>query len=149
MGGQRKTNRNRFYRVWESIKQRCLNPNQKDFKNYGGRGIGISSDWFPFEGFLRDMYGSYLDHVKEFGIGNTFIDRIDNNVGYLKENCRWATRQENNRNKRNLRYFEYKNEKMILPMWAERFKINPFTLSSRVYGYGWSIEKALSTPIKI
>lgn len=81
------------YISWKQMKQRCLNPNAPDYKNYGGRGVTICEKWIKFAGFYEDM--------GERPEGLT-LDRIDNNGNYNKENCKWSTRAEQNRNKRGL-----------------------------------------------
>jgi hypothetical protein len=73
------------YQTWESMNQRCNNPNHKKYKWYGGRGITIDPSWKSFKQFLADM-GPRPP-------GKT-LDRIDNDLGYSKGNCRWATSQE-------------------------------------------------------
>lgn len=83
------------------MKQRCHNPSSKDFARYGARGITVSEKWFDFTGFMDDMRESYEKHVKEYGERNTQIDRVDNNDGYNKYNCRWVTMRENLNNRRN------------------------------------------------
>lgn len=92
--------RTRFHRIWLHILDRCKNRNNTEYNIYGGRGITYDPKWEQFEGFMEDMYESYLEHVKEYGESNTSIDRIDVNGNYCKENCRWATNKEQSRNKR-------------------------------------------------
>ena len=82
----------REYNTWHHMKQRCLDPAYKQYGDYGGRGITISKKWMKFENFLADMGTCPEDH---------FLDRIDNDKGYSKRNCRWVTRTVNNNNRRN------------------------------------------------
>lgn len=78
------------HNIWRNIRQRCNNPNNKDYKYYGARGITVCSRWEIFENFLADM-GVPSD--------KDTIDRIDTYSGYSKENCRWVTIQENLQNR--------------------------------------------------
>lgn len=87
-----------FYRKWKSMKNRCYNKKDCEYHNYGGKGIVFSDEWLNFEIFKKDMYKSYLIHVKKFGVKNTTIDRIDSNKNYDKSNCRWATWKEQSLN---------------------------------------------------
>lgn len=88
----------RLYRIWTSILYRCTRPANKQYKNYGGRGITICEEWKDFNKFCEDV-GLRPD--------DTFhLDRIDNDKGYFKENCRWTSPKNNHRNKRNNKIYK-------------------------------------------
>lgn len=125
------------YSTWNNILQRCLNPNIGYFDNYGGRGIKVCDRWLEFENFLADM--------GEPPIGLS-IDRINNDRGYCKENCRWATRSEQNMNRRNTLYVEFRNERITL---MDLSKNSGIPYNSLLYRYknGWDMELAVSTPV--
>ena len=126
------------YKIWSGIKRRCCNPNEENYKNYGGRGIKICHEWNDsFEIFYRDM-GERPQ--------GTSIERIDPNGDYCKDNCRWATTKEQCNNRTNNRYIEYNGNKRTIAQWSEVLNIKYGTLYNRIYAKKWSVEKAFTTP---
>lgn len=123
----------REYSCWLAIRQRCLNPNDPRFKDYGGRGISLCERWLDFENFLKDM------GPRPAGCS---IDRSDNSLGYQPDNCRWATRKQQQNNTRRCVVLTFGGESMTATQWAERIGIKPHTLLTRIKR-GWSTEKAL------
>ena len=82
----------RLYPIWNEMVQRCNNPKRKAYKYYGLRGITVCNEWLDINNFINDMYPSYKEGLT--------IDRIDSNGNYEKANCRWASREIQQRNKR-------------------------------------------------
>ena len=99
------------YTIWEGIIQRCNNKKNSHYKNYGGIGISVCDKWKKFIYFYIDM--------KKRPSKNHSIDRINNSIGYCKENCRWATRSEQSRNMRSNRWVEFQGCKMIAQDFAK------------------------------
>jgi hypothetical protein len=117
--------------------KRCKNKNTPSFENYGGRGIKVCEEWEDFANFLRDM------GVKPEGLT---LERIENDLGYFKENCKWATRAEQSRNTRRTRFLTFSGKTMCVVDWAQHLKIEKGTLEGRLLS-GWSVERALSEPL--
>lgn len=120
----------RFHHIWEGIGTRCFNKKSKIFKYYGGR--GIKCEWESFLEFKEDMYESYKKHSFEFGESDTCIERIDNDRNYSKENCKWATRKEQSKNKSSTRFFVDGGERLCLIDLAKKHGIPRNTLANRL-----------------
>lgn len=148
-GMAKRKNKTRFYRIWQNMKDRCSNEKTLGYKNYGGRGIKVCESWTKFKIFFDDMHKNYVLHIKMYGEYNTFIERINNDNGYNPSNCRWATRTEQNMNKRSNNLIKYKNSTLTLTQWAKKLKIKRATLNSRINLLKWSVEDSLSLPVKI
>lgn len=126
-----------LYEVWKSIKQRCLNPQSKAYKNYGGRGICICDEWKNnFENFYKwSISNGYTKGLT--------IDRIDNNSNYSPQNCRWVTRLQQANNKRNTIYLTINNKTDSLSNWLRVYNVNRSTYMTRIK-YGKTPEQALT-----
>lgn len=135
-----KTNKqSKIYTIWKGVIQRCTNPNNRHYHNYGGRKINVCKRWLKFDNFLEDM-GEPLEGL--------LLDRINNNKGYYKSNCRWATRKQQNRNTRKNHLKTYGGRTQCIAAWAEEYGMKYMTLWQRIRKLDWSIEKALTTPVK-
>lgn len=132
-----------FYRRFNRIRCRITDPNLKSYKHYGGRGLKFG--WEGYVEFKKDMYPSYLEHVKKHGDKNTTFERIDNNKGYSKENCRWATFQEQAKNRRTNKYITYKGRTMIIADWARELGISRQAIRYRLV-QGWKFEDIIEIP---
>lgn len=133
----------RVYNTWVAMKKRCLNPNDKNFSEYGGRGIKICEEWNEFVNFYRDMG----DPEK----GMT-LDRIDNSLGYFKGNCRWANIKIQNNNRRSDKRVIFRGEECnLFDLYNKYMKplgLNSSTLYRRLKK-GLTLEEALFTREKI
>lgn len=127
------------WHIWAQMIGRCRNPRNKGYKNYGARGITIEDPrWFNFAHFIADMGPRPSRELT--------LERLNNDRGYYKDNCAWKTRAEQSRNKRNLRWITFRGETKVLTDWANAKGLRPVTLLFR-FKRGWSIEKALMTPV--
>ena len=130
-----------LYRRWQHMKDRCYNPNDKRYKNYGRRGIKVCDEWLnSFENF----YNWAVNNGYQEGLT---IDRIDVDGNYEPSNCRWVTTKEQQFNKRNNKRFFHDGKNLTLPEWSEILHISLDTLVSRIYTRGWNVERALTEPV--
>ena len=126
------------YSVWKNMRSRCLDCKNKEFKNYGGRGIKVCSSWQEsFDAFIHDM--------GERPSSNLTLERIDLNGNYEPSNCKWATPIEQARNKRNNRLHEIDGTSKTLNEWCEIYGANPTLAKSRI-DRKWSILDSLTKP---
>lgn len=125
-----------LYNIWKSMKSRCLNPNDKDYEGYGGRGITMNPDWVDVKKYVKDIESSLGKRPK----GMT-IDRIDNNKGYYIDNLRYATNSQQNINKRynNKLGAEYKN----IFKSKNGYEVRVVRLKTKRYAYLYNLEDAL------
>lgn len=124
------------YKTWQNMLSRCLNPNVSHYKDYGGRGIKVCEKWASS---FEEFYLSLGDRPK-----GTSLDRINPNGNYDPNNCRWANKITQARNKRESRNIEYKGESKPLKEWSDLLGINYYTLHSRLYRLNKSIEEAFT-----
>lgn len=124
---------------WKDMKQRCLNPKNRSFKNYGARGITVCSEWLEFDRFFSDM------GLKPDGLT---LERIDNDGNYEASNCKWLARHEQRLNQRNCRYVELNGERVTLRRAAQIIGMRETTLQHRLDYQGMSFDEAISKPLR-
>lgn len=133
--------RHRLYRVWDGMTQRCTNPNHDSYPDYGGNGIGVCEAWKSFDEFKNwALTHGYADMLE--------IDRIENNLGYSPENCRWVTSSVNKINRRTTRFLTAFGECKCATEWAldSRCSVTPNTIMHRINKLGMSEQDAVSEP---
>lgn len=128
------------YHTWAGMIQRCTNPKNPNYPNYGGRGIKVCARWRSFENFYKDM-GPRPSAEYE-------IDRYPDNDGdYKLSNCRWTTPIGQGRNKRNNVHVTVGIERVVKSEAAARAGVNIGTFHGRIER-GWSGDEASSVPVK-
>lgn len=121
------------YNVYKIMKQRCYNRKLICYKDYGGRGIFVCDRWLnSFENFFEDM-GFRPDITYS-------LERINNDLGYFKENCYWATRTQQSRNKRSNVWIDFNGKRMILKDWANELNLKGSSTITRRLKEGQSFE---------
>lgn len=130
----------RLFNIWVDMRQRCNNSNVPNFNDYGGRGITVCKSWdksfIEFRNWaLKNGYSDCLS-----------IDRINVNGNYEPSNCRWATSKQQAGNTRKSRHISVNGEKKPISEWCKIFGITEESVYRRVRTFGWSFEKAVSTP---
>ena len=115
------------YETWKGMVQRCTNSANREWPNYGGRGITVCEAWREFAQFHKDM--------GDRPPGQT-LDRKNNALGYDVINCRWATSQEQGSNRRTNRWITYAGKTQTLTAWAIEFGIRPSALYKKIAQLG-------------
>ncbi len=129
------------FNIWWLMKDRCKNKSNKDYKNYGGRGISVHPSWIcSFQNFINDV-GRRTSKKHQ-------LDRIDNNGNYEPGNVRWATQKEQSENKRTNVSLTYNGETKILREWATGLGLSYSALQRR-RNMGWSVEEMFTTPVSL
>lgn len=127
----------KVYNSWALLRDRCNNPNNHEYKNYGGRGIKVCDRWNEFKNFYDDMGNVPAGYS---------IERIDVNGDYESSNCVWASLDDQSKNKTNNRYISYDGKSMTLKDWSRELGISYWTLHARLRR-GWTTEEILNTPV--
>lgn len=125
------------HRSWMAMRERVLNPNQNHWHRYGGRGITFVDRWNIYENFLADMGEKPA---------NKTLDRIDNDKGYSKENCRWASKAEQIYNKSNTLRVEWNGQSLTIPELAAVVAVPESNIRDRLKK-GWTVERAATIPV--
>lgn len=136
--GTHRMSKHPAYAVWRSMCDRCRLPTHQAYANYGGRGITVCPEWAEsFENFWSDMAEGYSKGLS--------LDRIDNNEGYSKSNCRWVNMKVQGRNKRNNVQVNTPEGRMTLSEASEKYGINVTTLCYRI-AHGWPDSELFRPP---
>ena len=115
----------RIYRTWSNMHQRCENENIQNYNNYGGRGISVCDEWGDFENFKDwSLEHGYAEELS--------IDRINNNLGYFPENCRWTDGITQRNNTRRSHRFSYEGENKTIAEWSRCLNVVYTTLLNRI-----------------
>ena len=117
---------------------RCRNPNHKAFANYGARGVRVCQRWQTSKNFLLDMSPRPPGGM---------LERINNGGDYEPGNCRWATRKEQNSNRRNCIYTSDGDEVVTIKEFCRRRQLSYRAIMKRIQDRGWLIEQALQVPV--
>lgn len=132
-------NNGKIRAVYYNMLKRCHHPDNKGYANYGARGIYVCEEWRKD---CKAFYKWARDNGYKEGLT---IDRIDNNKGYSPDNCRWTTWKVQTVNRKCTRWIEYKGERHTLKEWESITGISYQILADRIFRYGWTIERALTT----
>ena len=137
-GGEKRRKRSPEYKAWDSIKQRCFNPNAKEWKWYGGRGISLAPEW-------ATDFSAFLAYIGPRPSPKHSVDRIDGAKNYEPGNIRWADWVEQANNRSSSTYHEHNGITKTIAEWARDYGVNYHKLYKRLRS-GWGFERAVSEP---
>jgi hypothetical protein len=130
-----------LYSTWREMIRRCYSVKKKAYPYYGGRGIAVCDRWrigdkktHPFIFFLRDMFPSWVEGLS--------IDRIDNNLGYSPDNCKWSSRSQQSWNRRNVTFIYFDGEEIPLAEYCRRTNKHRSTIIRRMRKLGITLNEA-------
>lgn len=127
------------YNIWRGMMDRCYNQKNANYFRYGGRGIVMSNEWREnFEAFYKDMGPRPGPEYS--------IERIENDKGYYKGNCKWATKKEQANNRGNSKQYIYRGKSQNLEDWCKELGLNFNTIYSRI-SKGWSFKHAITISV--
>ena len=126
----------KIYRVWHSMINRCENPKNKSYINYGYKGINVCEEWKNPAKFIEWSYNNGYEEGLE-------IDRINCNGNYEPNNCRWITKIQNANNKTNNKFIEYEGQTHTLAEWSRKYDVN-YKRLSRLLIIGYDLHNAIN-----
>ena len=129
----------RLYGIWTNLKRRCLNPNLKEYKYYGGKGVKVCDEWYEWELFKNwALSNGYKEDLT--------IDRIDVNGNYEPSNCRWVTMDVQANNKSNNKYIAYQGRTQSLADWCKELDLDYDRTKQRINACNMTTEQAFELP---
>lgn len=141
-GDARRSGHHRLYSIRKGMLERCYNPNNNHYKDYGGKGVKMCEEW-------KESYLSFKNWALNSGYEDGLtIDRIDGDGDYCPENCRWASAITQANNKKNIPKYEYQGEIHSISEWSRILNVSRGLLKDRITKLNWDIEKAFTTPPK-
>ena len=131
-----------MYEIWRDMRLRCYDERNISYNRYGGRGITICDEW-------KEDVKAFYDWAMANGYNDSLtIERIDNDGNYFPENCRWATVKEQANNRRSNVLVTHKGKTQTMKEWANEVGIPYKVVWARMQKLGWSVERALTDPVR-
>ena len=128
--------KNTMYMRYRQMIKRCYDEASKEYKNYGNRGIKVCERWL-------ESIENYIDDMGNPPFKDASIDRVNNNLGYSKENCKWATKKEQSENRRTTTMVNINGENLCLSDWSKKLGLNKKAVADRIKA-GWDIKMAVT-----